>query len=135
MKRLAAVLAAGMLLLAGACDNAREVADDAEDVAQDAADEVRDAADNAEDVINDRQIQIDNFAYEPKSRSVTLGTEVTWLNQDDAQHTVTSNNDSFKSNNLEEGDEFSYRFTQRGDYKYHCVIHGEDRMSGTITVE
>ena len=145
MRRLLVVLAGSMLLLGTiACsedtqDDAREAAEDAgrvaEEGAEDAAEAGREAADRAEDVIDDRQVQIDNFAYEPETRTVKVGTEVTWVNQDEAPHTVTSDEEGFESDELDEGDEFSNRFTDEGTYEYHCEIHGADRMSGTVVVE
>lgn len=117
-------------------DTAGEVADDVEDAAKDAADEARDAADRAEDIVNDRNVDIDNFAYEPKKLTVTRGTEVTWVNQDDVPHTVTSDKgNALDSEELTEGDEFSERFLEDGTFTYHCEVHGKDRMSGTIVVE
>ena len=117
-------------------DTASDVADDAEDAAKDAADAAEDAADRAEDVVNDRNVDIDNFAFEPKSLTVTRGTEVTWVNRDDAPHTVTSDDgEALDSGELKEGDEFSERFLEDGTFTYHCEVHGKDRMSGTIVVE
>jgi plastocyanin len=117
-------------------DTAGDVADEAEDAAQDAADAAQGAADRAEDVVNDRGVDIDNFAYEPKTLTVTRGTEVTWVNQDDAPHTVTSDEgDALDSEQLGEGDEFSERFLEDGTFAYHCEVHGKDRMSGKIVVE
>lgn len=141
------------LVLGSACsadearDTAGDVADQAEDAAQEAADEAReaadraedvarDAADRAEDVANDRTVNIDDFAYEPKTLTVTRGTEVTWVNQDEAEHTITSDvGDALDSGNLDEGDEFSERFLEDGTFSYHCEVHGKDRMSGKIVVE
>ena len=142
MKRLSLIAVLVFLLGGVACsadeaeDTASEVADDVEDVARDAADEARDAADRAEDVANDRNVNIDNFAFEPKTLTIRRGTEVTWVNQDDAPHTVTSDDgDALDSGNLEEGDEFSERFLEDGTFSYHCEVHGKERMSGKVVVE
>ena len=145
MKRALVVLAASALLFgAAACsedtqNEAEEVAEDAgaalEEGAEEAEEAGREAADRAEDVVNDRNVNIDDFAYEPKRLEVKVGTEVTWVNQDNTPHTVTADDDAFESKRLGEGDEFSNRVTDEGSYKYHCEIHGEDRMSATIVVE
>ena len=143
MKRALIVLFAGFLVFGSvACsqdeaeDTAGEVADDVEDAARDAADAAGDAADRAEDIANDRTVDIDNFAFEPKKLTVKRGTEVTWVNRDDVPHTVTSDEGSaLASENLDEGDEFSERFLEDGTFEYHCEVHGKDRMSGTIVVE
>jgi plastocyanin len=139
---LVSIVAVAVLFGSAACsadeagDTAGDVADDVEDTARDAADEARDAADRAEDIANDRNVNIDNFAYEPKSLTIRRGTEVTWVNQDDAPHTVTSDEgDALASEELGEGDEFSERFLEQGTFEYHCEVHGKDRMSGSIVVE
>ena len=36
------------------------------------------------------KVSIDNFVFQPKELVVTAGTSVTWVNTDDAAHTVTS---------------------------------------------
>jgi plastocyanin len=143
MRRVFAAVAVALLALGvGACsqeearDTAGDVADEAEDAAKDAADAAKDAADRAEDVVNDRTVNIDNFAYEPKKVTVTRGTEVTWVNQDGVPHTVTSDEgNALDSDQLSEGDEFSERFLEDGTFEYHCEVHGKEKMSGSIVVE
>jgi plastocyanin len=117
-------------------DTADEARDVAEEAAEDAGDAARDAADRAEDVVNDRNVTIRDNKYDPASRTISVGTEITWVNRDENTHTVTSDNDVFETEeNLGTDDEFSHRFTQAGTYDYHCEVHGEDEMSGTIIVE
>jgi plastocyanin len=38
----------------------------------------------------DAALKIDDFSFTPKSMTVKAGTTVTWTNQDDIPHTVTS---------------------------------------------
>ncbi len=135
-KRLLVVLAALSLLLGGvACsENAR---DDAAEVAEDAADSVedtaRDAADKVEDIVNDRSVDIDDFSYSPARQKITVGTEVTWVNDGEVDHTVTSDDDAFASEQIASDEEFSHRFTQKGEYEYHCENH-PDQMKGSVVV-
>lgn len=142
MKRLPVVFACLVLAVAAvACSEAdrEEAAEDVRQAGEEAYEEGREAAesaaDRAEDVINDRQVRIDDFKFDPESRTVKVGTEVTWINRDSADHTVTADNGSFESEELATDEEFSFRFTQAGEFDYHCEIHGEDRMSGTVVVE
>lgn len=142
MKRLfVGGLCASLLFVGVACSNdAREdAAEDIRDSAQDAYEEGRDvaadAADRAEDIINDRTVRIDDLKFDPATRTVTTGTEVTWVNRDRVNHTVRAENDSFDSSPLETDKEFSFRFTQSGIYEYYCEIHGKDVMSGKVLVE
>jgi len=78
-------------------------------------------------------INMQNFAFSPDTLTIKAGTTVTWTNQDDATHTVTSYTGLFDSGNLGKGDTFSYTFTQPGTYKYHCVTHAN--MVATIIVK
>ncbi len=142
MKRcLVSVAALAFLFGAAACSDAdrEEAAEDIRESAEDAYEEGReavgDAANRAEDVINDRIVRMKDVAFVPQSRTVKIGTEVTWTNNDAVTHTVTADNDAFDSGNVEGTKEFSFRFTQAGEYPYHCEIHGKDRMSGTVVVE
>ena len=119
-----------------ASDAASDAADTVESAAADAAEAAGDAADRAEDVLNDETVDIDDFAFEPKTLRIRRGTEVTWVNRDDVPHTVTSDEgDALDSDELDEGDEFSERFLEQGTFDYHCEVHGKDRMSGSIVVE
>lgn len=73
------------------------------------------------------------YAFDPASKSVKVGTTVTWTNNSSAPHTVTSDTgpDSFDGQ-VSSGDKFSFTFTKAGTYTYHCSIH--PYMHGTITV-
>jgi plastocyanin len=80
-------------------------------------------------------VTIDNFAFGPATITVPAGTTVTWTNQDDEPHTVTSTADpkSFKSAALDTGDHFSFTFDKPGTYQYFCEIH--PHMTGTVVVK
>ena len=78
-------------------------------------------------------VSIKNFAFNPSSLSVKVGTKVTWTNSDTVPHTVTSDSGSLlKSSTLSPGQSFSFTFTSPGSDSYHCAIHS--MMKGTITV-
>lgn len=78
-------------------------------------------------------ISIKNFAFSPAKTTVKLGTKVTWTNNDTAPHTVTiDSGDGPKSENLENGESFSYTFEKVGNFAYHCSIHPS--MTATVTV-
>jgi plastocyanin len=78
------------------------------------------------------KVQIANFAFNPSTLTVKVGTTVTWTNADSAPHTVTANDGSFASGDLNQGDSFSFTFTTAGTYAYHCGVH--PGMKATITV-
>jgi plastocyanin len=132
----AVVLAVVSILLAGGLACSRDDAGKtASDVYNEAKEGAREAANRAEDVVNDRTVEIKDIAYHPATRTVKMGTEVTWLNHDAVTHTVTADNGAFDSDTIAGTKEFSFRFTMSGVYSYHCEIHGKDRMSGKIVVE
>ncbi len=68
---------------------------------------------------------------------IAVGTEVTWVNQDPAQHTTTSGTSPEPSNIwdsdfLGKDDSFSRIFLEPGAFPYFCRIH--PFMTATVTV-
>ncbi len=68
-------------------------------------------------------VNIQNFAFNPDTLTVSVGTTLTWTNLDSAPHTVTSDDNLFDSGNLNQNATFSRTFTTPGTYAYHCSIH------------
>ena len=60
----------------------------------------------------DATAKIDNFTFVPARLTVKAGTTVTWRNEDDIPHTVTSVTQRFKSRALDTDDTFSFTFTE-----------------------
>src|SRR5215213_8055572 len=81
-------------------------------------------------------------AYSPNPIQVSVGTTVTWTNNDSQPHTVTSGSNGQPDNKfnsspnftplLNPGQTFSFTFTQAGDYPYFCMLH--PNMVGTVNV-
>jgi plastocyanin len=80
-------------------------------------------------------VTISNFAFAPALVTVAPGTKVTWVNNDEEPHTVTSadGGKTFKSEALDTGDKFTFTFATPGTYKYFCSIH--PHMVATIVVK
>ena len=78
-------------------------------------------------------VAIDNFTFKAPVVTVKPGTTVTWTNNDDIPHTVTSNSGLFKSKVLDSGDHFSFTFAKPGQFGYFCSLH--PHMTGTIVVK
>ena len=72
--------------------------------------------------------------YSPPTIKVVIGVNntVTWVNNDDAPHTVTATDSSFDSGNINAGQSWTHTFTTPGTYSYYCTYH--PWMKGTITV-
>ena len=81
-------------------------------------------------------------AYSPNPIQVSVGTTVTWANNDAQPHTVTSGSNGQPDNKfnsspnftplLNPGQTFSFTFTQAGNYPYFCALH--PNMVGTVIV-
>jgi len=78
-------------------------------------------------------ISIQNFAFNPGTLTVPNGTTVTWINNDNVDHTVTTEGGLFNSGPLNNGQNFTYTFTTPGTYNYSCSIH--PYMKGIIIVQ
>jgi plastocyanin len=78
-------------------------------------------------------VKIDNFVFGPQALIVTVGTTVTWVNQDDIPHTVVADDKSFKSRVLDTDERFSFTFTRAGEYGYFCSLH--PHMTGKVIVK
>jgi plastocyanin len=78
-------------------------------------------------------VKISDFQFAPARLTVKAGTTVTWRNNDDIPHTVTSTTRAFKSKALDTDDAFAFAFTEPGSYEYVCSLH--PHMTGTIVVE
>jgi plastocyanin len=78
-------------------------------------------------------VSIQNFAFAPGTATVKAGTTVTWTNQDQDPHTVTSmNGGPLQSPPLTNGQSFRFTFTKPGRFDYLCTIH--PFMTGTVVV-
>lgn len=77
-------------------------------------------------------VDIQNFAFVPAGRHITVGDSITWTNLDIATHTSTSDNGVWNSGNLLQNQSFTFRFTSVGTFPYHCAIH--TTMHDTIFV-
>ena len=80
-------------------------------------------------------VKIDNFAFSDQTVTVAPGATVTWINEDDAPHTVVSSDDgkSFRSRTLDTGDKYAFTFMSPGTYSYFCSVH--PHMTGKVVVK
>ncbi len=72
-------------------------------------------------------------AYAPSPIMVTVGTMVTWTNNDTISHTSTADNGQWNSGSLAPGQSFSATMSTPGNFNYHCTIH--PGMVGTVIVQ
>src|SRR5215216_5947350 len=83
-------------------------------------------------IANGASVPTNEEFYAPDDVQVTVGSMVTWKNDDTASHTVTSgtvqNNTPtpdgrFDSGILNAGDSFPFVFDKASEYQYYCTIH------------
>lgn len=78
-------------------------------------------------------VSIQNFAFNPATLNVKVGTTVIWTNLDTRAHTVTSDSGSeLNSPTMPQGQTYSHVFNSVGTFTYHCSIHLN--MKGTVVV-
>jgi plastocyanin len=80
----------------------------------------------------DVNVEVKNFAFAPKTVTVSTGSKVTWKFDDSTAHNATANDKSFKSSDLSGGKTFSFTFNKAGTYDYMCTIH--PFMKATVVV-
>lgn len=82
-------------------------------------------------------------AFSPQSVNVSVGEKITWVNQDQEDHFLTSAGPLFQGVTgetesleihqlLHPGDRFHHSFKEPSTYYYFCAIHME--MWGTVIV-
>jgi plastocyanin len=84
-------------------------------------------------------VNIQNFAFNPASITITKGTTVTWVNEDTTNHQIVNDAQGsiaqgalFTSDSLPKGASYSFKFDNPGTYSYHCSIHPS--MKATVIV-
>ena len=78
------------------------------------------------------EVSLAGRSFNPAVLEINVGDTVTWINDDDTEHTVTAFEGAFDSGELAEGASFSFTFDSPGEYRYRCLFHSE--MQGTIVV-
>ncbi len=77
-------------------------------------------------------VRIVDFAFDPATVTIPVGTTVLWTNTG-VEHTTTSSDNVWGSEVMERGDTFRYQFTRPGTYPYICGLHPD--MQATVIVQ
>jgi plastocyanin len=91
---------------------------------------------SAQDAIT---VSMINNTFAPAALTVSAGTTVTWLNNEDPNGTdvthdiITDDYTTINSGYVDPGQSASFTFTDPGTYHYVCDLHA--LMEGTITVQ
>jgi len=78
------------------------------------------------------KVSMYNSIFTPSNLTVTTGATVTWTNDDNMVHTVTANDASFNSGDIQPGGSYTRTFNATGVISYYCIHHSG--MTGTVTV-
>ena len=78
------------------------------------------------------KVIIQNSAFIPPTLNVTVGSTVTWVNQNPDPQDIVSDARIFDSGTLLNGQSYNYTFNETGSYHYHSSIHPD--MKGTVVV-
>jgi plastocyanin len=81
-------------------------------------------------------VGVPDSLYKPETVTVRVGQTVSWLDQDDMEHTVTPDQNyagwNGGSSIMRHGQTYTATFTRPGVYNYHCMVH--PGMFGTVIV-
>jgi plastocyanin len=77
---------------------------------------------------------IDN-RFQPNALNIAVGSTVTWTNNGNNIHTLTSAEGLFDSGGLLGGQSFSFTFQKAGTYRLICRQHGLNGMAGSVIVQ
>jgi plastocyanin len=85
------------------------------------------------------EVWMQGTAFNPASKTISVGTTITWTNKAPYNHTVTSGvpnspDGLFNSGYLGNQGVFSFKFTTVGTFHYYCMIHGA-MMTASVTVK
>ena len=77
-------------------------------------------------------IHITAAGFSKASFSIASGAAVTWINDDNEKHTVTTDDGRIDSGDIPAGQSFTFTFVQPGIYNYSCKYH--PALKATINV-
>ncbi len=86
------------------------------------------------------EVSISSTGFQPGSLTISVGGRVTWVNNDDASHSVDSGTlmnptTAFESSaNIDPGSSDTIAFPNRGTFPYYCSLHQNAVKQGTIIV-
>ena len=107
-------------------------------LAEDTSNSTSDAIANA-NIVSMVSSGDEGYLFVPGSIQVKVGDTVTWTNDDETLHTVTSGSGTnentgvlFDSGMMGKGKTFEHTFTVAGEFPYFCMVHPD--MIGKVLV-
>ncbi len=81
----------------------------------------------------DAVVAMRQITLAPREVRIRAGQSVAWANHDPLGHTITADDHSWDSGEVQPGANFVRRFDRPGRYPYHCTPHPQ--MRGVVVVE
>jgi plastocyanin len=79
------------------------------------------------------KISIEKNAFTPAEVTVMQSGTLLWVNNDNQVHTVTAEDGTFDSGDIQPGGSFSFTFTIIGPHTYNCKYHNEAGLVKCVT--
>ena len=82
-------------------------------------------------------VPLANYTFNPGNLEIPAGTTVIFHNTDPDPHTITSDTGAFPGGQVQQGQEYQFKFDTVGDFPYFCQFHGAKGgvgMAGVIKV-
>jgi plastocyanin len=80
------------------------------------------------------RVSMQESSFNPAEVTVVTGGSILWANNDGEQvHTVTADDGSFDSGDLQPGSTFGFTFNIIGPHYYHCKYHHETGVVKCVT--
>jgi hypothetical protein len=73
--------------------------------------------------------------FVPTEIHAAPGSTITWTNSSPLAHTVTADDGSFDSGNIDAGGTFTFTFDAPGTYTYFCLPHKAIGMLGVVVID
>jgi plastocyanin len=84
----------------------------------------------------ENEVFLEYKTFNPTQLGVKKGTTVTFINKDNANHTVTSTTNIFDSGKIKSGDSYTYTFNDEGVFYFYCSYHSSNSQEqGAIVVK
>ena len=82
------------------------------------------------------EVWLEYKLFTPSQLVVKVGTTVTFINKDNANHSVTNINGLFDSGKITSGNSFTYTFSKAGSFSFYCNYHSSiNAEQGYIIVQ
>jgi plastocyanin len=81
-------------------------------------------------------VEMLDLTFSPATVTIQAGETVQWKNTSKVMHTATSLGPAaFDSGTIDPGKSYSRKFDKPGTYKYFCIPHEKQGMTGTVIVK